>query len=153
MEFLDRVYRISNSKHSNDLSGEGAFLFGGRWNSPGVRVLYTSTSISLSILEVLVYVSNRTLGEKDISVINISSASVRKISLDQLDEEWKEVPASPYTQLIGDKWVKSKESLLLIVPSVINPFENNVLINPSHPDFDKVKISEIFNFSFDRRLV
>jgi len=153
MEFSGRVFRIANSKHADDLSGEGAYLFGGRWNSEGVRMLYTSESSSLSILEVLAYVSNKTFVTKEIVTIKIPDDSLREVTLDSLDEGWNNIPASEYTKHIGDAWVKSKESLALIVPSAINPRERNILINPLHPLFSEVKILEKEEFSFDRRLV
>jgi len=153
MEFSGRVFRIANSRHADDLSGEGAYLFGGRWNSEGVRMLYTSESSSLSILEVLAYVSNKTFVVKEIVTIKIPDNSLREVHIDSLDEGWDKVPASEYTKKVGDAWVKSMESLALIVPSVINPRERNILINPLHPRFSEVEIISKEIFSFDRRLL
>jgi RES domain-containing protein len=153
MELLDRVFRISNLKHSEDLTGEGAYLFGGRWNSEGVRMLYTSESSSLSILEVLAYTSSSTLGKKVIVTIEIPSDSYREVDESTLDVGWDVVPSTDYTKKIGDAWIKSKESLALIVPSVINKREKNVLLNPLHHRFNEVKIVEKESFSFDKRLL
>ncbi|MCK5906345.1 MAG: RES family NAD+ phosphorylase [Flavobacteriales bacterium] len=153
MAFSGRVFRIANSRHVDDLSGEGAYLFGGRWNSEGVKMLYTSESSSLSILEVLAYVSNKTFAKKEIVTIDVPSDSIREIPVDVLADGWDNIPASEYTKAIGDAWVKSLESLILIVPSVINPRERNILINPLHPRFSEVRIITKEVFSFDRRLL
>ncbi|MCK5780991.1 MAG: RES family NAD+ phosphorylase [Flavobacteriales bacterium] len=153
MAFSGRVFRIANSRHADDLSGEGAYLFGGRWNSEGVRMLYTSESSSLSILEVLAYVSNKTFAIKEIVTIEVPNNSIREIPLGSLAKEWDNIPASNYTKSIGDAWSKSLESLILIVPSVINPSEQNILINPLHPSFSEVRIVSKEVFSFDRRLL
>ena len=42
-----QVYRIAQKAFINDLSGEGARLFGGRWNRRGIPLLYTAESRSL----------------------------------------------------------------------------------------------------------
>jgi RES domain-containing protein len=153
MAFSGRVFRIANSRHAGDLSGEGAYLSGGRWNSEGVKMLYTSESSSLSILEVLAYVSNKTFAKKEIVTIEVPGDSIREIPAASLANEWDSIPASDYTKTIGDAWSKSMESLILIVPSVINPRERNILINPLHPRFSDVRIIRKEVFSFDRRLL
>ena len=153
MAFSGKSYRIANSKHASDLSGKGAYLFGGRWNSEGVSMLYTAESSSLSILEVLVYVSNKIFASKSILTLEIPLVSFREIPIDILSDGWNKFPASNYTKKIGDDWIKSMESLVLIVPSVVNPRERNILINPLHPLFSDVKIISEEVFSFDRRLL
>ena len=153
MAFSGKSYRIANSRHATDLSGKGAYLFGGRWNSEGVKMLYTAESSSLSILEVLVYVSNITFTSKSILTIDVPLDSFREIPVNALNNGWDQLPASSYTKKIGDDWIKSMESLVLIVPSVVNPRERNILINPLHPLFAEVKIISEEVFSFDRRLV
>ena len=153
MGFSGRSYRIANSRHADDLSGEGAYLFGGRWNSEGVRMLCTAESSSLSILEVLAYVTNKTFAMKNIITLEIPNNSYREIPVEVLSDGWDVIPASNYTKKIGDDWIKSMESLVLIVPSVVNPRERNILINPLHPLFSKVRIIDKEKFSFDRRLL
>lgn len=153
MEFSGRCYRIANSRHADDLSGEGAYLFGGRWNSIGVKMLYTAESSSLSILEVLAYVTNRTFATKNIISLEITNDSYKEIPIEILIDGWDLIPASNYTKKIGDDWIKSMESLVLIVPSVVNPRERNILINPLHPSFKDIKVVANEEFSFDRRLL
>jgi len=153
MVFSGRAYRIANSRHIDDLTGEGAYLFGGRWNSEGVRMLYASESSSLSILEVLVYVTNKTFATKQILELELPTNSYREISVSDLKVGWDALPSSDYTKKIGDAWIKSMESLLLIVPSVVNHRERNILINPLHPLFSEVRVVGKEEFSFDRRLL
>jgi len=153
MAFLGKSYRIANSRHANDLSGKGAYLFGGRWNSEGVRMLYTVESSSLSILEVLVYVTNKTFAIKNILTLEIPLDSFREIPIDVLSNGWDKLPPTSYTKKIGDDWIKSMESLVLIVPSVVNPRERNILINPMHPLFSEIKNISEEVFSFDKRLL
>lgn len=152
MVLSDRVYRIANSKHADDISGMGAFLYGGRWNNEGIRMLYTSENSSLSILEVLVYTSSKTFAKKEIIEIDFPKNSIMEIPIEKLKKGWDCIPAGDYTKNIGDNWAKSNQSLVLIVPSAINPRERNVLINPLHPEFEELKIVSKESFSFDRRL-
>ncbi len=154
MAYSLEVYRISKTKYAGDLKGLGAYYVGGRWNSPGHYILYTSSSISLSMLEVLVNFSPATFPE-DMSLvtINIQSDSTKQLPLKDLKEEWANLPVDDYSQSIGDEWLQSNESLLLSVPSVINPKEINYLINPLHPEFSKVEIKEIVPRNFESRLI
>lgn len=152
MEFIN-CYRIANSRHIDDLSGEGAYLFGGRWNSEGIRMLYCSSSISLSILEVLVYVSKSTFLNKEVLTLKIPEDSIQLIEVESLHKGWDSLPSNNYTKRLGDDWIKSMDSLALKVPSVINAKEYNILLNPLHPRFKEVEIVSKEIFSFDRRLV
>jgi RES domain-containing protein len=140
------VFRICQDVHQT-LDGEGARLFGGRWNSPGRPLIYTSEHISLCILEQLAHldpdliplswvvmtleIPNTILG-KDLSSHSIKEGEARKI---------------------GDEWLKSEHTLYLKVFSFVVPQENNVLINPLHSDMSQIKIADIFPFQFDHRLL
>jgi len=139
MGFIN-CYRIANSKFIDDLSGEGAYLFGGRWNSAGKRMLYCSTSVSLSILEVLVYVSKETFRNKMMLTLKIPSDSIQIVELNSLKDEWDNFPSNNYTKAIGDDWLMSNDSLALKVPSSINPKEYNILLNPNHPRFKEIEV-------------
>jgi len=146
------VYRISNALYSNDLSGTGAKLNGGRWNSKGIPILYTSEHISLALLEMLVNTQFKdfiiALDLLDIQVPE--SASLSEISLSKLKKGW--VADFGYTAFIGDEFIKNKQSLLLKVPSAVIHEEYNYLINPLHADFKKIKIIETRSFKTDERL-
>lgn len=147
------VFRISKTKYANDLSGFGAEKFGGRWNSKGNAVLYTSSSRALALTEILVHIPVHFL-QNDFSVIHLElpkSALVKEFKLSDLPSNWKQIPASQSTQIIGDYFIEENNFLALKVPSVVVEQEFNYLINPHHKDFKKVKIKSIEAFSFDER--
>ncbi len=146
------VYRISNALYSNDLSGTGAKLMGGRWNSKGIPILYTSEHISLALLEMLVNTQFKDF-IIPLDLLNIQvpeTASISEISLSKLKKDW--VTDFGYTAFIGDEFIKDKQSLLLKVPSAVIHEEFNYLINPLHADFKKIKITDTRSFKTDERL-
>jgi RES domain-containing protein len=145
------LYRFARQIYSNDISGNGAKKLGGRWNSPGFPVVYTSTAISLSLLELFVY--HTTYEEILVNVlmrIETPDISIQSLSSHSLKENWEK--DIDYSRFIGNEFLKSKKSLLLKVPSAIIPEEHNMIINPVHPDFKKVKIIKAASFQFDSRL-
>ncbi|TKG87901.1 RES domain-containing protein [Puteibacter caeruleilacunae] len=148
------AFRICPTTRANDISGIGAKMVGGRFNSKGRAVLYTSSSTSLSIVEVLAHYSIET-SPKDLSLRTISfpADSVKTIEATDLDPSWKDTPVSMLAKSIGDAWIDSLESLVLAVPSVLNLYEMNYLINPAHPWFKEVKIENLEEWIFDERLL
>ncbi|MEX0720738.1 MAG: RES family NAD+ phosphorylase [Balneolaceae bacterium] len=148
------LFRITRKKYAGDLSGEGARIYGGRWNRKGVSVIYTSGHESLAALEVLTHTSIADI-PKDLEMLVLfvpDDIRCEEVSAEDLPENWRVYPAPQHLAEIGIKWALYKNSLLLKVPSVIIPTEFNYLINPIHPDFSKVSIKEIRAFSFDDRL-
>lgn len=118
-------------------------------------MLYTASSISLSVLEMLVHVPLNLLPD-DFSVLKIEipdDTSFAALSIKDLPDNWREFPAPISLQEIGNQWIKSKNSLFLVVPSVAVPQENNLLINPLHAEFQKIKILETLSFPLDSRLI
>ncbi|HOY42729.1 MAG TPA: RES family NAD+ phosphorylase [Chitinophagales bacterium] len=149
------VYRISGQRFANDLSGTGARLNGGRWNSVGLSLLYAASYRSLALLEILVHTTNNYVPD-DLMLITIEipdTILIKEILHEEISDELNRKKAQAQFQTIGDKWIKSQTSLILKVPSVIIPEEFNYLINPLHKDFHKVKIKETKLFRFDDRLV
>jgi RES domain-containing protein len=149
-----KLYRIARSVNIRDLSGEGARLHGGRWNEKGVPVIYAAASPSLAALEFLVHVPI-VLAPRDLSICRFDlpdSVSVTRLRKSALPNDWKMSPPGAGTQEIGARWAHAGKSLLLVVPSVIVPDENNVLINPLHLEFRKLK-KRIEPFEFDARLL
>ena len=146
------IYRLAIETYKNDLSGTGSKLFGGRWNSVGLAVLYTTQNISLAVLEILVRTDMQTIPiSYHLIKIDIPNAiEPQLISSDKLKKDWKNDIG--YTQWMGDEFIKSGNSLLLKVPSAIVDEENNYVINPKHSDFKKVKIIKVNKFQFDKRL-
>ncbi|REL24907.1 RES domain-containing protein [Rhodohalobacter sp. SW132] len=146
------VYRITTAKWADKLTGSG---FPARWNPRHVHVVYTAGSIALACLENLVHRSGEGLNLNfRLTEIEIpESASVTSISVQELPEKWHTMSGYPACQQIGRDWVDNGKSCLLRVPSSIIPDETNVLINPNHPEFEKIFIKEIREFSFDERLM
>lgn len=145
-------YRFAHRKFSHDLSGTGAKLKGGRWNPPGLPVVYTSESISLAVLEILA--NALTLQElQSVQLMQIEipgNASCHEIKLQSLKRNWYK--DFDYTQWMGQEIIRSQKALLCRCPSAIIQQEHNYLINTLHPDFKTVKLREAKDFDFDERL-
>ncbi len=151
------VYRITKGKYADRLSGEGARLTGGRWNSKGTPVIYCASGVALATLEVLVHFPLN-IAPKNLVLVEIDcpdSLTVERVGLDRLEEKWNNYPPSGYCAVIGDQWCAAQSSPILTVPSVIiqNELECNYLLNPNHPDFNRISITKISPYFFDRRLV
>lgn len=148
-----RVWRITRSVHAaHPLSGEGAARSGSRWNSRGVRIGYTSTSRPLAVLEMLVHVTRESIPQ-DIVLIPIDVPASLIAELETPPENWNALPWSGPGRNAGDQWVLEKKSAALLVPSVVLPAERNLLINPLHPDFARLKIHPPELHAIDRRLL
>lgn len=148
------LYRIARMKYAMDLSGEGARLAGGRWNSKGTPLIYAAGSRSLACLEALVHMSQADfLIDRKIIVIELpKTITPQTIDKSRLPRNWRQYPPSFKLADIGTQWAASMKSLLLQVPSAVVPDEFNVLVNPAHPDMKHVKITKIEDFLFDKRL-
>ena len=133
-------------------SGEGARLFGGRWNSVGTPVVYTSESIALATLELCVHL-DRDVSLKKYRVFPVEFSAEFVKELESLPEGWDHDPISPSSMEAGDLWAKEGSTPVLKVPSVIVPSEYNYVLNPHHPDFQNIKIGEIRPFAIDKRLI
>ncbi len=147
------VYRITNETYKNDISGNGAALFGSRWNSKGIHLLYTSQSISLSILESLVHLKRKEIPPTQFLLhIRLPEENeIPEISYKKIKKGWH--AELEYTKWIGDQFIQNKQSLILKVPSAIVPQESNVLLNPLHIEFKKVKIIAAELLELDKRLI
>ena len=146
------LYRFTSEKYKNDLSGQGARLYGGRWNSKGFPAVYTSESISLSLLEVLAhFIQYEDLKKSFLMTLTApDDAPIYKIPVIKLDSRWMIDPG--YTRAIGDAFLRDNKYLLLQVPSAIVKTESNFIINPLYKDFKKVKLISSKPFEFDGRL-
>jgi RES domain-containing protein len=147
------VYRLSRSTYANDLTGKGAERYGGRWNSKGTPLLYTSQSRALCALEIAV---NTPLGifPEDFVVIEIAipDKSIAILKSNQLPLQWNAHPFGKGTQKIGDAFVRESKTLVLKVPSATVEGDFNFLINPLHSQISSIKIKSIKPFTFDHRL-
>jgi len=148
------VFRIAKCQYINDLSGAGARLYGGRWNSKGLAAVYTGSSRSLAALEALAHIPQKNLPSNlCIAAIHIpEDISIKTISVKNLPEGWRSIPILAALQEIGDRWLKEKKQAVLRVPSVIIPEEWNYLINPLHADAHRIRIKNVSYFIFDERL-
>lgn len=134
--------------------GEGARRYGGRWNSPGTRVVYTSQSVSLAVLELLVHLqASRSLASYALLSARFEDRFVSAVDRASLPSDWRAFPAPPALQRIGDAWIASGSTLVLEVPSAIVEGESNYLINPVHPDFRRLRIGPPVRFRLDSRLL
>jgi len=149
-----RAWRIVREDHgSTAFDGEGAWRFGGRWNSRGTRTVYTSATLSLAALETLVHL-NPPVAFKYVAIpIEFDEALVETFATSDLPADWNEEPPPPSIAEIGDRWVKESRSAVLELPSVIIPAEPNYLLNPAHSDFKRIRIGKPTPFSFDPRLI
>ncbi len=146
------IYRLATSEFADNLSGEGAKIYGGRWNPVGVAALYLSEFISLSILEILVRADTFTSPDSyTLLSIQMPENSVTSIELKKLKSEWQN--HIEYTRSIGEDFLKMNQALALKVPSAIVPQEHNFLINPLHKDFKQVKIVYSEQLELDKRLL
>lgn len=151
---MRQAWRIVKEKHAaTAFDGEGAWLFGGRWNSRGTRVVYTSATRSLATLENLVHLTPPVVFKYMVIRVEFDDTLVETISQTALPYDWTEEPPPPSTKEIGDHWVKQAVSPVLALPSVIIPGELNYLINPAHPQFKSIVIGKPEPFSFDPRLI
>jgi RES domain-containing protein len=148
------VFRLSKSKFANDLSGKGAEKSGGRWNSKGTALVYTSASRALCTTEIAVHtpLGNIPLDCELISIEIPDKIQIQKLTKEQLPPDWKSLPQSHATQEIGDRFVAEGTFPVLRVPSVVVQDEFNYLINPAHIKSHEIKITGIEPFNFDERL-
>jgi RES domain-containing protein len=150
------VFRIAQTEaRALDLSGFGAFKYGGRWNNKGTYMLYASMNSSLAYLETLVHLNDGQLPSRlFVSSIQIDEkAAVYRLPDADYPGSWQE-ENSLENKLLGDKWMADKKYLAIKVKSTVNPFEFNFLLNPLFPDFDVlIRISAISPLNIDPRLI
>lgn len=149
------AWRIEKKKRLADArSGEGARLAGGRWNSPGLGVIYASQHLSLAVLEILVHAplpAQRTVARSR-TVITVPDALAEEMPLKRLPRDFG--PETPYdlTRALGDRWLREQRSAALVVPSAIVPSEKNILLNPAHPAFARCAWEDFAEIRLDPRL-
>jgi RES domain-containing protein len=131
--------------------GEGARLYGGRWNGRGTPVAYAAASRSLALLEVLVHLGAPQLLARYV-LIPVTFAPEHVEDLTDVPDDWRAHPAPRSTQEVGDAWVREARSPVLRVPSVVVPAEWNVVVNPRHPDFGELEIGAPETLDVDARL-
>lgn len=148
-------YRLVKRKWlKSAFDGEGARLYGGRWNSKGKACVYLASSVSLAMLEVMVHLEDyQLLDEYSLLEVAFDEEALMRLPYDRLPDDWLVEPAPASTAAIGDSWLDSQSSLVLAVPSVVVPRETNYLVNPEHTDFKAIADgAHEIGFSPDKRL-
>ncbi len=149
-----RVWRISKAKYAHSaFSGEGARLFDARWNFAGTPMVYTSSSLALAAIEFFVHLdpSEAPPGLVSVSAEVPDELAAERVEISQLPRDWRRTDHK-HLQRLGTDWAKSQRSVALLVPSAAIEGEWNVLLNPGHPDFKKVRIEEARPFRYDERM-
>ncbi|MCW5559672.1 MAG: RES family NAD+ phosphorylase, partial [Verrucomicrobiae bacterium] len=135
-----QAWRMVKPRHvATAFSGEGAAKYGGRWNLPGIPVVYASGSRALAILELRVHLNPPVPLRHVIFPIQFEESLLERLSLAALPSDWISQPPAPSTQQLGSVWAASGRSAVIEVPSVLVPGEPNYLLNPVHPDFQRIR--------------
>lgn len=151
---MPEAWRIVRAKYADTaFTGEGAAKFGGRWNSRGTWIVYTSSTLSLAALETLVHINPAVQLSYVALKLEFDDKLVEHLKPKDLPVDWRLEPPGRATQLLGDEWAKNLRSAILKVPSVLVSSESNLLLNPGHPDFKKIRTTKPEPFAFDPRLL
>ncbi len=147
-----KVYRIASCNYIQDLSGYGAFLNGGRWNSEGVYALYTASTASLAMLEILAHFQIMPNIGFCLMCLDIPDDFMLDIDVQHLPMDWNLYPAPQALQVLGDKYLRDGKYLAIRLPSALLPEDKVILLNPKHQHFQFVKIDYSRVIEIDKRL-
>ena len=151
---MKTILRIVTARFADSaFSGEGARLFGGRWNRKGLPMVYTAESRSLALLEMMVQDDPLRAHYLLIPAFVPSAVSLHGLEAAELGGDWRALPARDRLQAIGNDWLQARASCILSVPSAVVPAERNFLVNPLHPDFSKISIGQAESLETDVRLL
>lgn len=147
------VWRITTARFATSaFTGEGARLYGGRWNPKGYPIVYTAESRSLALLEMLVQDDPLRANYVLVPAHIPNDLSITTIQTQELPEDWRNLSTRDTLQTVGKDWLTSMRSAILSVPSAVLPAERNYLINPNHPDFQKIMLGSPESLQTDMRL-
>ena len=148
-----RLWRLVPARYA-PFDCEGARRVGGRWNSPGLPMVYTSQHLSLAVLESLAHYEIAFLPDNLMAhAVDVPDAHVHVLDRASLAADWHEDPAMEASRRVGDEWLRRGEGLALAVPSAVIGEEHNVLLNPRHADAEAILHPALSRpFSFDPRL-
>jgi len=145
-----RAWRIADNRHPI-YDGTGAMVWGARWNSPGHAVIYASASYACAMLERLVHAGIGSIPKNQHAItIDIPAIDIEEITT--ADVPGWDLPDGSASRAYGDGWLREKRTAVLVVPSVVARAECNVLLNPTHPDFRRIKRAPPEPVVWDRRL-
>lgn len=148
------LFRLAKEAFAHSLSGKGAALNGGRWNSRGIELVYIAGNRSLAMAEVAVHFALATLPD-DYRMVTINvpdDLTFGEMAVKDLPADWNVYPPLNHTQRIGDGFIAEGKHCLLRVPSAVTQGDVNFLINPYHPGFVRIRMAEVVPFPFDRRI-
>lgn len=136
-----RIWRLVKSKYAaSAFDGEGARLHGGRWNSVGTAAVYGADSTALAVLEVLVHLGDvRPMSAYSLVTAEVPDSLIDDVDLALLPSGWDAFPVTSQVQAFGDVWLRSSRALALRLPSAVVHEGTNLLINPAHAKFARVK--------------
>jgi RES domain-containing protein len=149
-----RLWRICRAIYAaTAFSGDGARVFGGRWNSQGVRMVYTSASLALAAVETFIHLEPNLRPDDLVSIASELPDNLRaeRLELKLLPRKWYEM-RDESLRIFGDRWIRSGSTIALHVPSAAIRGEWNVLLNPGHRDFGKLRMEKPRSFEFDLRM-
>jgi RES domain-containing protein len=149
-----RFWRICRRRYAAEAAiGEGARLYGGRWNGRGLPVVYASTSLALAAVETFVNLEPNLIPADLVSIEGEVAASLatRKLDLSVLPAGWYQ-SRDESLQRFGNEWIRGGETIAVLVPSAAIRGEWNILLNPAHPDFARVQFKSPERFEFDARM-
>lgn len=147
------VYRVGKTEYCNDLFGEGARLFGARWNPVGVACLYTSSSRALSVLEYSVNLSAYEIPKLlSFTLLEIPDNEIYEVNINDLPQGWNSFPAPTISRIFGNALLTGNNKAIIKIPSTIITKEFNYLLNPNHKNSFKFKIVDIEDFVYDDRI-
>ena len=148
------VWRLLTARFAQSaFSGEGARLYGGRWNRQGMPMVYTAESQSLAMLEMLVQDEPLRARYVMVSATLPKNLKIERVTPDQLPADWRDRAAREQLRAIGTDWARRRSSPVLAVPSVVIPTETDYLLNPLHPAFGRIEIGKPEKFVTDLRLI
>jgi RES domain-containing protein len=152
---MPHAWRIVRAaRRQSAFTGEGARVYGGRWNSRGTAIVYVSEHESLAALELFVHLTPLSPNDRYLSFrLEWEDNLTEYFPTKSLPPYWNVEPPTFQTMQIGDDWVRAGKSVALAVPSVLTTSEMNFLLNPKHADFKRIKITQPVEYRFDPRLL
>lgn len=148
------VWRITTARFVDAaFSGEGARLYGGRWNPKGYQLVYTAESQSLALLEMMVQDDPLRARYVLIPAQLPASLGIKHVAQSDLPQDWRTIGSRDALQAMGRAWIEEGASAVLAVPSAVVPAEHNYLLNPRHPDFAQIVVGGPQALDTDLRLL
>jgi RES domain-containing protein len=150
-----RLWRICRKPFARKpLDGQGGLITAGRWHTPRRLIVYTSESLALASLEVLVHCDLDLMPGDFIAIEILIPSATKIVTLTQSDlpRNWRRHPAPLTLARLGNRWLDEGRTAILRVPSALVPTESNYLLNPLHPAFREFEVSRRLKFAFDERL-